>query len=191
LPLLVLSWREAILCTMLTLSLLRHAKSSWSEGRRKDLERPLSARGERDAPRMGDFMAREGLVPDLILCSPAVRTRQTLDLVLPRLVARLQEASPEVEYDDVLYLGTPAAMRKQLSKIVPSIRHILLVGHNPGLQALALELLGEGDEQALEGLAEKLPTAGLVVIELDVVSWAKVKAGAGRLRLFTAPKRLD
>ena len=176
---------------MLTLSLLRHAKSSGSNARRKDIERPLSQRGERDAPRMGDFMARQGLAPDLILCSPAVRTRQTLDLLLPRLAARLQEASPEIEYDDALYLGTPAAMLKRLSKVVPSMRHILLVGHNPGLQALALELAGEGNEEALERLAEKLPTAGLVVIELDVVSWAKVEAGAGRLRLFAAPKRLD
>jgi phosphohistidine phosphatase len=171
---------------MLTLSLLRHAKSSWSQSRLKDIERPLSERGERDAPRMGDFMARQGLTPDLVLCSPAVRTRQTLDLVLPRL-----KASPEVAYEDALYLGTPAAMLKDLRKVVPAMGHTLLVGHNPGLQALALELIGEGAEAAREALAEKLPTAGLVVIELDVVSWAKVKAGRGRLKLFMAPKRLE
>jgi phosphohistidine phosphatase len=67
---------------MLTLSLLRHAKSSWSDAHAKDIERPLNERGERVAPRMGAFMARQGIVPDLVLCSPAARARRTLDLVL-------------------------------------------------------------------------------------------------------------
>jgi phosphohistidine phosphatase len=170
---------------MLTLSLLRHAKSSWSDGRLKDIERPLNERGERDAPRTGAFMARQGLAPDLVLCSPAVRTRQTLDLMLPRL-----GASPEVVYADWLYLASPAAMLKQLRQVAPAMRHVLLVGHNPGLQALALDLAGQGEEADLEALAEKLPTAGLAVIDLDVTSWAKAKSGRGRLRLLMAPKHL-
>jgi phosphohistidine phosphatase len=81
-------------------------------------------------------------------------------------------------------------MLKRLREIAPTVRHTLLVGHNPGLQALALDLASEGAEAELEALAEKMPTAGLAVIALDVASWAKVKRGAGRLRLFTAPKRL-
>jgi phosphohistidine phosphatase len=170
---------------MLTLSLLRHAKSSWSDARLKDIERPLNKRGERDAPRMGDFMARKRLAPDLVLCSCAMRTRQTLELMLPRL-----KASPEVVYEEGLYLATPAAMLKRLREIAPTVRHTLLVGHNPGLQALALDLASEGAEAELEALAEKMPTAGLAVIALDLASWAKVKRGAGRLKLFTAPKRL-
>jgi phosphohistidine phosphatase len=170
---------------MLTLSLLRHAKSSWSDARLKDIERPLNERGEAAAPRMGAFMARQGLVPDLILCSPAVRTRQTLDLVLPRL-----KASPEVAYDDTLYLGAPAAMLKRLRKVSAKVHHVMIIGHNPGLQALALTLAGSGGEEDLEALAEKLPTAGLAVIELAAPSWAKVKPGGGRLKLLTAPKRL-
>ena len=170
---------------MLTLSLLRHAKSSRSDARLEDIDRPLNKRGEKDAPRMGAYLARHGLVPDLILCSPAVRTRQTLDLVLPRL-----KASPEIVYEDALYPGSPAAMLKRLRKVAPRVRHAMIVGHNPGLQALALSLAGTGAEADLEALAEKLPTAGLAVIELNQRSWAKVKAGGGRLKLFTAPKRL-
>ena len=170
---------------MLTLSLLRHAKSSWSDARLKDIERPLNKRGERDALRMGAFMAKRGLIPDLILCSPARRTRQTLDLLLPRL-----KASPDIVYEEALYLGAPTVMLKRLRKVAAQVHHTLLIGHNPGLHALAQELAGDGAEADLEALAEKLPTGGLAVIDLDVASWAKVKAGSGRLKLFTRPKRL-
>jgi phosphohistidine phosphatase len=170
---------------MLTLSLLRHAKSSWSDARLRDLERPLNERGERDAPRMGAFMAKRGLIPDLIVCSPALRTRQTLDLLLPRL-----KASPDIVYEEALYPGTPAAMLKRLRKVAADVHHTLMIGHNPALHALAQELAGDGAEADLEALAEKLPTAGLAMIEFDATTWAKVKAGGGRLRLFTAPKRL-
>jgi phosphohistidine phosphatase len=169
---------------MLTLSLLRHAKSSWSNARLKDVERPLNDRGEDAAPRMGTFMARHGLAPDLILCSPSVRTRQTLDLLLPRL-----KATPEVFFEDSLYLGAPATMLKRLRKVAAAVRHTMIIGHNPGLQSLALQLAGSGEEEDLEALAEKLPTTGLVVIAFDVPAWSKVKPGGGRL-LFTAPKRL-
>jgi phosphohistidine phosphatase len=170
---------------MLTLSLLRHAKSSWSGSRLKDIERPLSERGERDAPHMGAFMAQQRLVPDLILCSPAVRTRQTLDLVLPRL-----KASPEILYEETLYPGAPAAMLKRLQRVASSVRHVMLIGHNPGLQALAQALAADGAEEDLEALAEKLPTGGLAVIAFDRASWDKVKAGVGHLKLFMVPKRL-
>ena len=170
---------------MLILSLLRHAKSSWSESRLRDIERPLNGRGERDAPRMGVFIARQRLAPDLILCSPAVRTRQTLDLVLPRL-----KASPEIVYEDTLYPGAPAAMLKRLQRVASRVRHAMLIGHNPGLQALANALVEDGAEEDLEALAEKLPTAGLAVIEFDRTSWSKVKAGVGHLKLFMAPKQL-
>jgi phosphohistidine phosphatase len=170
---------------MLILSLLRHAKSSWSDSSLADIERPLNQRGERDAPRMGTFMARQRLVPDLVLCSPAVRTRQTLDLVLPRL-----KASPEIVYDKALYPGAPAAMLKRLQRVGPKVRHVMLIGHNPGLQLLAQALAEEGAEDDLEALAEKLPTAGLVVIAFDRVAWDKVKAGSGHLKLLMAPKRL-
>jgi phosphohistidine phosphatase len=112
---------------MLTLSLLRHAKSSWADSRLKDIDRPLNERGEKDAPRMGGHLARQGLVPDLVLCSPAVRTRQTLALVLPHL-----KPSPEIVYDDALYPGTPPAILKRLRNVAAEVRHAMIVGHNPG-----------------------------------------------------------
>ena len=96
---------------MLTLSLLRHAKSSWEDGSLKDFERPLAKRGESAAPRMGAFMAERGLAPQLILCSPAVRARQTLDLVLPHLAG-----DPSVLYEDRLYLAAPSALLARLRR---------------------------------------------------------------------------
>jgi phosphohistidine phosphatase len=170
---------------MLTLSLFRHAKSSWADARLKDFERPLNERGEDAAPRMGAFMARRGIVPDLILCSSAVRTRQTLDLVRPHL-----RGSPKILYEDALYLAAPSVLLKHIAKVPAKVRHVMVVGHDPGLHTLAQELSGSGRHEDLEALAEKFPTAGLAVIVFAVRQWTEVKRGGGRLELFVVPKRL-
>jgi phosphohistidine phosphatase len=170
---------------MLTLSLLRHAKSSWADPGLDDFDRPLNARGEDAAPRMGAFMARHRIAPELILCSPAARTRQTLDLVLPRL-----RPQPEVVYEDSLYLATEATLLARIRKVPTSVRHVMVVGHDPGLHALARQLAGAGRRKDMDALAEKLPTAGLAVIVLDARTWAGVKRGAGRLERLMTPKRL-
>jgi phosphohistidine phosphatase len=171
---------------MLTLSLLRHAKSSWSDPRLKDFERPLNERGETAAPRMGAFMARRGIRPDLILCSTAVRARQTLNLVLPHL-----KGAPELIYEDALYLASSATMLKRLHKVGAEVSHAMIVGHDPGMHTMAVELAGSGSPGDLGRLAEKFPTAGLAVIVFDVDAWRAVHWGGGRLKLFTAPKRLQ
>jgi phosphohistidine phosphatase len=169
---------------MLTLSLLRHAKSSWADPRRKDFDRPLNDRGEKAAPGMGAFMARRGIAPDLILCSPAVRARQTLDLVLPHLKGR-----PEVAYEEPLYLAAPATMLKRIRQLPPEVRHVMIVGHDPGMHVLAQELAGKGEDGDLEALADKFPTGALAVIEFDATGWQEVERRAGRLALFMSPKR--
>lgn len=171
---------------MLTLSLFRHAKSSWSNPRREDLERPLNNRGEDAAPRMGLFMAMHGVAPELILCSPAARTRRTLDLVWPHLAG-----SPKVVYEDALYLATPSVLLQRVRKVAAKVHHVMVIGHDPGLHILAQELAGSGKRGDLQALAEKLPTAGLAVIVFAARSWAGVKRGGGRLDLFMTPKRLS
>jgi phosphohistidine phosphatase len=170
---------------MLTLSLLRHAKSSWDDGSLEDFERPLAKRGESAAPRMGAFMAEQGLAPQLILCSPAVRARQTLDLVLPHLAG-----GPTVVYEDHFYLAAPSVLLARLRKIEGKVSHVMIVGHDPGMQGLAVELAGSGDAGMLQALAVKFPTAGLAVIRFKARSWTKVGRGRGRLELFTTPKTL-
>jgi phosphohistidine phosphatase len=170
---------------MLTLSLLRHAKSSWDNPGLKDFDRPLAKRGAVSAPRMGAFMAQNGIAPELILCSPAVRTRQTLDLVLPHL-----SAMPTVEYEEELYLAPAKGLLARVRKIKAKVHHVMIVGHDPGMQELAVELAGTGDAEALQALGRKFPTAGLAVIRFKAREWGKIGPGRGRLKLFMTPKAL-
>jgi phosphohistidine phosphatase len=170
---------------MLTLSLLRHAKSSWDDASLDDFERPLAKRGESAAPRMGAFMAEQGLAPQLILCSPAVRARQTLELVLPHL-----EGGPTVDYEENFYLAASAVLLARLRKIDARVRHVMIVGHDPGMQRLALELTADGETDARRALAVKFPTAGLAVIRFRAREWAKIGTGKGQLELFMTPKML-
>ncbi|MDX2203075.1 MAG: histidine phosphatase family protein [Hyphomicrobiaceae bacterium] len=171
---------------MLTLSLLRHAKSDWSAPGLDDFDRPLAARGREAAPRMAAFMAREGIRPRLILCSAAVRTRQTLELVLPML-----GGEPEVSIEKGLYLAPASLMLARLGKVPAGIAHVMMVGHDPGMHELAVALAGTGDAQSLKALAAKFPTAALAVIQLDAKAWSEIAPGKGRLVRFMTPRALD
>lgn len=166
--------------------LLRHAKSSWDDPELSDHERTLTKRGTTDAPRVGGWMRDNGLVPQAVLCSGAVRARATLTLVL----AALAGAAPAIAYDEALYLAEPGGILARIGKVPAGVETLLVVGHNPGLQMLALSLAGGSDRKALAALAEKLPTAGLVVLEHDGAGWTPIPFGSCRLRSFVTPKRL-
>ena len=168
---------------MLTLSLLRHAKSSWKNPALPDRERPLNARGMSDAPAMGRAMSERGIEPELVLCSSAQRTVDTLALVLPEL-----KIEPEVVYEDALYQASPDDMLGMLRGLQPGARNVLIVGHNPEIQALALGLVGAGPKDLRNRLAEKYPTGGLAVINFTAGFWSSVDAGSGSLSLFLTPR---
>ena len=175
---------------MLTLTLLRHAKSSWEEPL-DDFDRPLAPRGEKAAPEIGAALAERGLRPDLILCSGALRARETLALVL----APLGAPAPEVIYDDALYMAAPGTLLRRVQTIASGFprdapRHLMLVGHNPGFEELALLLVGSGSAEDRARLAAKFPTAATAVITFNVDSWAAIAPGTGRLEHFLTPKRL-
>jgi phosphohistidine phosphatase len=177
---------------MLTLILLRHAKSSWDDPGLSDFNRPLAKRGRKAAPRMGEMLARLGLRPDLILCSGAERTRETLALVLPELGPQ----SPPVVYDDKLYMALPDGLLTGLHKIKPdhegkTPRCVMMVGHNPGFEELALLLVADGPADELAQLSDKFPTAAAAVIAFDAESWQDIEPGTGRLNYFLTPKRLS
>ena len=130
---------------MLTLCLLRHAKSSWKQSRRcADRDRPLATRGVADAPLMGKAMAERGIDPELVLCSSARRTRDTLALVLPEL-----RVEPKVDLRGrASIMRAPQRCSRCCTTLQPGANRVMLVGHNPEIQAFALDLVGRG-RQAL------------------------------------------
>ena len=174
---------------MVTLLLLRHAKSSWDRPSLPDYDRPLAKRGQRAAPLIGAEIARLGLTPELILCSGAARTRETLALVQPALGSSVRE----VIYDDAIYLATPVALLTLLRKLPDAgaaPKTVMVVGHNPGLEELADLLVGGGDKEARKLMAEKFPTGALAVFTFDAQKWADIALGAGELVEFITPARL-
>jgi phosphohistidine phosphatase len=142
---------------MLELLLLRHAKSAWDEPGVGDHERDLAPRGLRAAPRVGRLMREEGLVPDLALCSTATRARRTWELV----AAELGREVP-VQHLRGLYLAPPARMLDAVRRQdAGTARRIVLVGHDPGMHALAARLAGVGDPALVQLVREKFPTGAL------------------------------
>lgn len=172
---------------MLTLLLMRHAKSSWVNPGQLDFDRPLAKRGQAAAPEIGAWIAGHDLKPDLVVCSPAVRTRETLKLMLPQLGT----PAPRVEIDEELYLASPAEMLERLHALGPEPRRVMLVAHNPGLQALASALAGRGPKAARSELAIKFPTAALAVLTFEASAWTDVRANGGELLHFITPRTLD
>jgi phosphohistidine phosphatase len=169
---------------MLQLAILRHAKSSWDHPGADDFDRPLNARGEAAAPVMGAKLASLGFSPDLILCSPARRTRQTFE----HIKAKFTNPDWHVKFDDTMYLANASDLADIVRNRGGEARKLLLIGHNPGVHALATMLTGSGDASSLATMAEKFPTAALAVLSFDSAQWRDIKPGTGRLETFTTPK---
>ncbi len=168
---------------MRRLMLLRHAKSAWPAGT-ADLDRPLAPRGREAAPRIGRYLADEGLVADLVLVSPARRAQETWNLV------RGSATDAEVRTEPRIYEAPPGRLLEVVQEVDPGVRTLLLVGHNPGFEGLAKLLVGHGDRYAFARLAQKYPTAGLAVLDFSVDSWREVEPRAGCLDRFVTPKTL-
>jgi len=142
---------------MKTLLLLRHAKSSWKQPELADHDRPLNKRGKQTAPLTGALLQDEDLIPDLILCSSAVRAHTTA-----LLVAKACSYIGEIKQTRKLYLAEPQAYVDVLRQVAEQHERVLVVGHNPGLEALI---------EALTGEAMAMPTAALAYIELSLKRW--------------------
>lgn len=170
---------------MKTIFLLRHAKSSWDDASRDDHDRPLNQRGDRAASLVAQFLRQEGLIPDLILCSTARRTRETL----ARLQAVLGDDHPALIEPD-LYLAAADTLFDRLRKVGEDANSVLLIGHNPGLEDLAATLIEPRATPLEEKLAAKFPTAGFAVIRVPAARWRDLKRQSGSLDLFVIPKDL-
>lgn len=171
---------------MKTLYLLRHAKSSWKDEGLDDFDRPLSKRGRANAAAMGAYLAQHGMIPAQIICSSAKRTRETLE--------HLQEAfGPAVpaRFEKGLYLADAPVLLRRLGRLSESLPSVMLVGHNPGLERLALVLAADADDDGLRRqVAAKFPTGSLAVIETDIARWADIAPACGRIVRFVKPREL-
>lgn len=171
---------------MLRLWLLRHAKSAWDDPTLDDFARPLSPRGRKSCRRIGRHMAERGIAPDLVLCSPATRTRQTWE----RLEKRLGQDA-RVRFEPSVYLADPGALLALVRAVPTACREVLLVGHNPGLEELAQKLAGSAAGDALTRLTDKYPTGALAELTFAARTWAQVAPDGGFLASFVTPNQLD
>ena len=192
---------------MLSLALLRHAKSSWDATDIDDFDRPLNDRGRTAAPLMGAALQELNFAPELILCSSAKRTRETLGLVTPFV------KDAKVMFDDQLYLTSQETLYARLKAVPTDVKRVLMIGHNPGMHGLALfltmlvmmpvgekammivadasvslVLTGTGDAKSISRLEDKFPTAALAVFSFEQTSWQDILPASGHLEAFLTPR---
>jgi phosphohistidine phosphatase len=160
------------------LHILRHAKSSWDDPDLADRERPLAPRGERAAALIAEHARRERIAPELVLCSTALRARQTLAALLPVLSGDF-----EIRLEEALYGAGVASVLGRLREVDDAVGSVLLVGHNPTLHELALALTAREEE------LERFPTGALASMTL-ASPWADLAEGGAELVAFVVPREL-
>ncbi|HYA09722.1 MAG TPA: histidine phosphatase family protein [Gaiellaceae bacterium] len=168
-----------------TLYLLRHAKSSWDEAGLADRDRPLAPRGRKAARRIAKHLRDHEIAPAIVLCSSALRARQTLDAILPALAGE-----PEVLIEDALYAAGADSLLARLRAVPETVPSVLLIGHNPGIGDLAFMLAGGGDGAALQRLREGFPTGALATLEIAEAGWSGLGDGSASLTGYVVPREL-
>ena len=168
---------------MSDLYLLRHAKAA-PPGEGTDRERPLEQRGRRAAQALAAWAADHKLAPALVLCSPSIRTRQTLDIVAPAFAG-----PPQILFEDALYLATAGQLLARLRRVAASTAGVMVVGHNPGLQELAVLLSDVSGGPLMARLAAGLPTAAMASYAV-AVPWPALDRRLARLAALLTPKDL-
>jgi phosphohistidine phosphatase len=169
---------------MIRLSLLRHAKSSWDDPVERDFDRPLNGRGRRAATRIGRALREEGLAFDKVIASPALRVRQTIEGVEEGYGQRLHPA-----FDKRIYMASSLTLLELAQELGHGAQHMLLVGHNPGLEDLVLTCAEPSPLR--DQAAEKYPTATLATLEWPAESWPAITEGGADLTRFIRPRDLD
>jgi phosphohistidine phosphatase len=164
------------------LFLLRHAKSSWDDAELVDHDRPLAPRGRRAGSLIAEHLAREGITPTLVLCSSARRTRETLDGIVPAL-----GESISVQIERELCAASEQCLLDRLRAVEDGVASLMLIGHNPGVEQLALRLAGGGHK--LAALGRKYPTGALATLEFSS-RWGDLRPGLAELTDSVTPKQL-
>lgn len=161
---------------MKTLFLLRHAKSSWNDPGLADIDRPLNARGLRAAELIGAYVKKEKLSFDIVLSSPAVRARETIEIVL-----KAAKVQTDLRFDERIYDASTAALIDVLTQIEDDKKKVLLVGHNPGIERLL---------ETLTSAIVHVSTGTLARIDLKAGKWIKMLESPGTLEWVVKPKEL-
>ena len=159
---------------MKTILIMRHAKSDWGAQYDTDFERPLNARGQRDAPTMAAFLASHKLLPGLIVSSPAQRAKMTAEFV-----ARERKFEGNLLFDQRIYLASPAMLLDVIQELPDAVDTAMLVGHNPGME----DIIG-----LLCGAVARMPTAATASLRLQGETWAQAQRAT--LQWLIKPKIL-
>ncbi|MEA3276430.1 MAG: histidine phosphatase family protein [Pseudomonadota bacterium] len=167
-----------------TLLIQRHAKSAWDTDAVWDFDRPLAKRGKRDAPRVGRWLRKQGLTPDLVVSSPALRAVQTA----VKICDELGIAESSIRWEDRVYAATEGTLLKVLADVSERPRCVMLVGHNPGLEQLAHYLCGESPAPLED--AKVLPTAAVARLQMPDI-WRDLQPGVAQLVSITRPREIE
>jgi phosphohistidine phosphatase len=162
---------------MLHLTLVRHAKTEAAHSGQEDWDRALEPRGQRDAPEMGRRLKDRGTKPDKVLTSPAVRAVTTTTI----MTRALGVAASKVIQDERLYLASPKVLLNVIHELGDSAKHLMIVGHNPGLTEFA-------DALSSERSIDNMPTCAVYTLEFDIKTWKELKLGTGTNVEFDYPK---
>jgi len=168
---------------MLTLYLLRHAKSSWNDPAQNDFDRPLNKRGYRDAEELGRYFQNKNIHPQLVLLSPSRRTCETFQHLATQVTPQ-----PEIITLRQLYGAGAAEIIIRIQKYAGCANPLMVIAHNPGIEELVEALTAEDPAQALDIIGSKFPTSGLATLTFDIASWAELAPQSGTLVDFTSPR---
>ncbi|MEM8689018.1 MAG: histidine phosphatase family protein [Pseudomonadota bacterium] len=172
---------------MKSLLFLRHAKSSWSSPELADHDRPLNGRGRAAAATMGRYIVEHDLLPELILCSTARRARETLERAASRW-----SYIPPARIEQALYdFSGGRGYLHLIRQTDAQIGSLMVIGHNPTIEILVCDLIGQAEPELAEKVAAKYPTAALAVLEFAVDAWSEIAPGQGKLTTFALPREVD
>lgn len=163
---------------MKNLYLVRHAKSSWKYPDLSDFERPLNNRGKKDAPKMGHWLKKRKIHPDLIVSSPAIRASTTARVISEQIGYPVDQ----IEYQDLVYESGVSDLLKVIKSIDESVNSLMLFGHNPGITSLANTLS--------ESYVDNIPTCGIYALMLKIAKWKDLADKCAVLDFFQFPKNL-
>lgn len=174
---------------MRTIYLLRHAKSDWADAGVGDHDRKLNGRGRDAAPRMGAYLKAHRYRPDLVLCSTARRTVETLGLIKGDLGDAVV-----VEFEEGLYLAEPQQLMQRLRSLDEAVKAVMFIGHNPGIAQFAHQLCASpkdaAEEKTHRRMHDKFSTCAIAVVQSPAKTWRDVRPGTGKLKDFMRPKDL-